>query len=97
MQCGFAARAPSAHTDRTEGQPEGDRKGMLDRESRQVRAMVVPNVKRETLQAKILDEIERGSTVHTDGYPAYHHLTAQDYIHARREPCRRICSRSDSL
>lgn len=44
--------------------------GMLDRESRQVRAMVVPNVKRETLQAKILSEIERGSTVYTDGYPA---------------------------
>jgi transposase-like protein len=56
--------------------------GMLDRESRQVRAMVVPNVKRETLQAKILSEIERGSTVYTDGYPAYDHLTAQDYIHA---------------
>lgn len=28
---------------------------MLDRESRQVRAMVVPNVKRETLQAAILN------------------------------------------
>jgi transposase-like protein len=56
--------------------------GMLDRESRQVRAMVVPNVKRETLQNEILTQIERGSTVYTDGYPAYDHLTAQDYIHA---------------
>lgn len=56
--------------------------GMLDRESRQVRAMVVPNVKRETLQSEILNQIERGSTVYTDGYPAYDHLTAQDYIHA---------------
>jgi transposase-like protein len=56
--------------------------GMLDRESRQVRAMVVPNVKRETLQAKILSEIERGSFVYTDGYPGYDNLTAQDYIHA---------------
>ncbi len=56
--------------------------GMLDRESRQVRAIVVPNVKRETLQAKIFDGIERGSTVYTEGYPAYDHLTAQDYIHA---------------
>ena len=52
--------------------------GMLDRERRQVRAMVVPNVKRETLQAKILDGIEKGSTVYTDGYAAYDHLTAQD-------------------
>lgn len=56
--------------------------GMLDRDARQVRAMVVPNVKRETLQAKILNEIERGSTVYTDGYPAYDNLTAQEYIHA---------------
>lgn len=56
--------------------------GMLDRESRQVRAMVIPNVKRETLQAKILSEIENGSTVYTDGYPGYDNLTAQDYIHA---------------
>ena len=30
----------------------------------------------------ILDAIEHGSTVYTDGYPAYDHLTAQDYIHA---------------
>lgn len=56
--------------------------GMLDRELRQVRAMVVPNVKRETLQAKILNEIEHGSTVYTDGYPAYDNLTAQEFIHA---------------
>jgi len=55
--------------------------GMLDRESRQVRAMVVPNVKRETLQNEILSQIEKGSTVYTDGYPAYDNLTAKDYIH----------------
>ena len=29
-----------------------------------------------------MSEIKRGSTVYTDGYPAYDHLTAQDYIHA---------------
>jgi len=56
--------------------------GMLDRESRQVRAKVVPNVKRETLQAEILNQIEKGSTIYTDGYPAYDRLAAQDYIHA---------------
>lgn len=55
--------------------------GMLDRESRQVRAKVVPNVKRETLQAAILNEIEKGSTVYTDRYPAYDNLKAQEYIH----------------
>jgi transposase-like protein len=55
--------------------------GMLDRESRQVRAMVVPNVKRETLQNEILNQIEGGSTVYTDGSPAYDRLAARDYIH----------------
>ncbi len=55
--------------------------GMLDRETRQVRAHVVPNVKRETLQSAILDEIQKGATVYTDGYPAYDTLNAQDFIH----------------
>jgi transposase-like protein len=55
--------------------------GMLDRESRQVRAKVVPNVKRETLQNEILNQIEGGSTIYTDGLPAYDSLKAQDYIH----------------
>jgi transposase-like protein len=55
--------------------------GMLDRESRQVRTKVVPNVKRETLQNAILSEIEKGSTVYTDGYAAYDNLDARNYIH----------------
>jgi len=42
----------------------------------------VPNVKRETLQNEILNQIEGGSTVYTDGAPVYDHLDAQDYIHA---------------
>ena len=56
--------------------------GLLDRESRQVRAKVVPNVKRETLLNEILNQIEGGATVYTDGAPVYDHLAAQDYIHA---------------
>jgi hypothetical protein len=44
--------------------------GMLDPESRQVRAKVVPNVKRETLQNEIFNLIEKGSTVYTDSWPA---------------------------
>lgn len=56
--------------------------GMLDRESRQVRAKVVPNVKRETLQNEILNHIEGGSTVYTDGYQAYDNLAVRDYVHA---------------
>src|SRR5271170_204711 len=56
--------------------------GMLDRESRQVRAKVIPNVKRETLQNEILNQIEGDSTVYTDGAPVYDHLGARDYVHA---------------
>jgi len=55
--------------------------GMLDRESRQVRAKVIPNVKRETLQNEILNQIEGGSTVYTDGAPVYDNLAAREYIH----------------
>jgi transposase-like protein len=40
--------------------------GMLDRELREVRAKVVPNVKRETLQREILNEVKFGSQVYTD-------------------------------
>jgi len=55
--------------------------GMLERDSRKVRAQVVPNVKRETLQSAILNEIEQGSTVYTDGSPAYDGLGLRDYVH----------------
>lgn len=55
--------------------------GMLDREARQVRARVIPNVRRETLQNEILNQVEHGSTVYTDGYPAYDTLKAQNFIH----------------
>ena len=55
--------------------------GMLDRDSRQVRAQVVPNVKRETLQDAILNQIEGGSTVYTDGWSGYDRLAASDYVH----------------
>jgi hypothetical protein len=37
--------------------------GMLDRDSREVRAKVIPNVKRETLQAEILNQIEHKTAV----------------------------------
>jgi transposase-like protein len=55
--------------------------GMLDRESRQIRAKVVPNVRRETLQNEILEQIERGTKIYTDQWPAYDGLTAEQYIH----------------
>ena len=48
--------------------------------SRQVRAKVIPNVKRETLQNEILNQIEKGSTVYTDKARRIRR-SAQDYVH----------------
>ena len=54
--------------------------GILDREARKVRATVVPNVKRETLQNRILNEIERGSKLYTDQAVAYDKMAlAKEY------------------
>ena len=55
--------------------------GMLDRETRKVRAQVVPNVKRATLQAAILEGVGRGTTVYTDGWSGYDGLKAQGFVH----------------
>lgn len=55
--------------------------GMLERGTRQVRATVIPNVKRETLQKKILEQVGFGSTIYTDGWPGYDGLTAKDFVH----------------
>lgn len=55
--------------------------GMLDRETRKVRAKMIPNVKREVLQAEILEHIEKKSTVYTDGWVGYDNLAAQDFVH----------------
>jgi transposase-like protein len=54
---------------------------MLDRESRQVRAQVIPNVKRETLQNAILDQIEKRSSVYTDRSVGYDNLSVREYVH----------------
>ena len=54
--------------------------GMFDRESRQVRAKVVPNVKRETLQKEILGNVKYGSSVFTDEAVVYDNLHRK-YVH----------------
>ena len=55
--------------------------GMLDRDARKVRAKVVPNIRRETLQNEILNAIETGSTVYTDGATGYDRLLLNGYLH----------------
>jgi transposase-like protein len=48
--------------------------GILDRNTKQVRAMVVPNIKRETLQENVFRNIRFGSTVYSDSAVAYDKL-----------------------
>ncbi len=54
--------------------------GMLDRNARQIRAHVVPNVERLTLQNAVLNTVEHGTNVYTDQAPAYQRLN-QQYVH----------------
>lgn len=54
--------------------------GMFDVETRQMRAKVVPNVRRDTLQKEILAGIEWGSTVWTD-QAAAHKSLKEHFVH----------------
>jgi transposase-like protein len=54
--------------------------GMVDRDLRQVRANVVPNVKRDTLQSEILREISPSSKVYTDEWQGYSDMHAE-FVH----------------
>jgi transposase-like protein len=62
--------------------------GILDRDVRKVRAMVVPDVKRETLQNEILNNVKYGSTVYTDdavGYDKLHYRFVHDVVNHTNE------------
>jgi|SRR5215469_13153894 len=54
--------------------------GILDREQREIRAMVVPNVNRKTLQAAVLNNVEHGSKIYTDEAAVYKSLPTE-YTH----------------
>jgi transposase-like protein len=55
--------------------------GILDRDARQVRAKVMPDVKRETLQNEILKNVRFGSTVYTDNAVGYDNGLQRRFIH----------------
>ena len=55
--------------------------GILDRSLRQVRATVVPNVTRETLQNQILKNVKYGSKVYTDNAVGYDNGLQRRFIH----------------
>ena len=54
--------------------------GMLDRELRQVRAKVMTNVKRESLQNAILENVTPFAKVYTDEFSGYDDLKKQ-FVH----------------
>ena len=54
--------------------------GILDREAREIRAKVLPNVQRDTLQAEILKNVKYGSAVYTDNAVGYDRLNWH-YVH----------------
>ena len=69
------------------GQPTGGANtktivmGMVDRNSRQVRTKVIPNVKRETLQGEILANVSKRAPVYTDNAIGYYELAKQEFVH----------------
>jgi transposase-like protein len=57
--------------------------GMLDRDVRKIRAKVIPNVKRETLQKEVLAAVKYGTKVYTDewsGYDLLHYRFVHDVV-----------------
>jgi transposase-like protein len=54
--------------------------GLLDRDVREVRAKVIPNVRRDTLQSEILREVCRDSKVYTDEWIGYNALK-DNFVH----------------
>jgi transposase-like protein len=56
--------------------------GLLERNTRQVRAKVVPHVRREVLQEEILKNVSPRSAVFTDEHKGYIGLAEKEFIHA---------------
>jgi transposase-like protein len=56
--------------------------GMLDRETREVRTKLIPNIKRETLMNEILNQVSHGARVYTDDHSGYRSLKKADFVHA---------------
>ena len=67
--------------------------GILDRDLREVRAQVVPNVKRETLQNVVLKNVKHGSTVYTDDAVGYDKLS-YNFVHDVVNHAREVRQRS---
>ena len=55
--------------------------GILERKTRQVRTKLIPNVRRDVLQAEILNHVAPGSFVFTDAHSGYRKLKELDFVH----------------
>ena len=62
--------------------------GLLERHG-EVRTVVVPNIKRKTLEAHVNDHIEAGSVVYSDGLKSYDNLANEVYPQCD-QPCGEI-------
>jgi len=69
------AQAQGQHTDKPVVM------GMLERKTCQVRARVVPNVRRNVLLAEILSNVAPGSFVFTDSWKGYKGLGEKQFVH----------------
>ena len=63
------------------GAPKTVVMGMLDRYTRQVRAKVIPNVTRATLQAEILKNVVPVGRIYTDSHQGYDGLKTARFVH----------------
>jgi transposase-like protein len=54
--------------------------GLLDRNTKEVRVMHIPDTKRETLHAKVREHVAPGSDIFTDEWVSYQGLD-RDYVH----------------
>jgi transposase-like protein len=76
----IGGKTRNMHMKRRIAYQNGDKKaivmGMRTRNTREVRAMVIPDAKRETLQNRILENVGWGSRIYTDQHVGYEGLSA---------------------
>ncbi|MGA1993767.1 MAG: IS1595 family transposase [Bryobacteraceae bacterium] len=55
--------------------------GLLERETKQARAKVLPNVRGYYVRGNVMDNVERGSRVYTDSLMSYRNLPSNGFVH----------------
>jgi transposase-like protein len=80
----IGGKPKNMHENRRKAIGQNDHKtavfGLLERGTRQVRATVIPNAKRETLQKAILERVGFGATVYSDSWAGYDRFPTQ-FVH----------------